>query len=80
MTLQLVDYVNIAQILIASLLTLVLLLQAKGAGISSTLGGGSGGSFRTRRGIEKTLFQVTILLAIVFLVVSIVGVRAAIGN
>ena len=72
------DFVNIAQILLATLLTLVLLFQAKGAGIGNALGGGSGSSFRTRRGIEKQLFNMTILLAVVFLLVSIVAVRASV--
>lgn len=74
---EFVDFINIAQILVASLLTVVLLFQAKGSGIGTALGGGSGGSFRTRRGVEKSLFQLTIVLAIVFLVISIWGVRAA---
>jgi preprotein translocase subunit SecG len=70
------DFIKIAQILVATLLTVVLLLQAKGSGIGTALGGGTGGSFRTRRGVEKTLFQLTIVLAIVFLLISIWGVRA----
>ena len=53
-------------------------VQAKGSGIGTALGGGTSGSFRTRRGVEKTLFQLTIVLAIVFLIVSAWGVRAAI--
>ena len=69
------DFIYIAQILIAILLTLVLLLQAKGSGVGTALGGGSGGSFRTRRGVEKTLFQLTIVLAVIFLTVSIVSVQ-----
>lgn len=73
------DYVNIAQILVSILLTVVLLLQAKGSGIGTALGGGSGSSFRTRRGVEKTLFQMTIVLAIAFLIVSVWGVRASIS-
>lgn len=69
------DYINIAQILVSVVLTLVLLLQAKGSGIGTALGGGTGGSFRTRRGVEKTLFQLTIVLAVIFLLISIWGVR-----
>lgn len=69
------DYISIAQILVSILLTLVILLQAKGGGIGAALGGGTSGSFRTRRGVEKTLFQLTIVLAIVFLAVSALGVR-----
>ena len=67
---QFQDYLNIAQILIAIVLTAVILLQAKGSGIGTALGGGTGGSFRTRRGVEKTLFQLTIFLAAVFLIIS----------
>jgi len=71
------DFINIAQILVAIVLTVVILLQAKGSGIGTALGGGTSGSFRTRRGVEKTLFQLTIVLAVVFLVISAWGVRAS---
>lgn len=71
------DYVDLAQILIASVLTVVILLQAKGSGIGAAFGGGTQSSFRTRRGVEKTLFQLTIVLAIVFLIISALGVRAS---
>jgi preprotein translocase subunit SecG len=72
------DYIYLAQILVAILLTLVLLLQSKGSGVGTALGGGTGGSFRTRRGVEKSLFQLTIVLAVVFLAISIVAVRQTI--
>lgn len=72
------DYINIAQILVAIVLTLVILLQAKGSGVGTALGGGTSGSFRTRRGVEKTLFQLTIVLAVVFLAVSAWGVRVSV--
>ncbi len=71
------DYISIAQIIISSALTVVILLQAKGSGIGAALGGGTSGSFRTRRGVEKTLFQLTIVLAIAFLIISAWGVRAS---
>jgi preprotein translocase subunit SecG len=74
------DYINVAQILLATVLTTVLLLQAKGSGIGTALGGGTGSSFRTRRGVEKTLFQLTIILAIVMLVVSIASVRYSLND
>jgi preprotein translocase subunit SecG len=73
------DYINIAQILVAILLSLVILLQAKGSGIGAAFGGGTSGSFRTRRGVEKTLFQLTIVIAIVFMIVAAWGVRARIA-
>lgn len=74
------DYINIAQILLSTLLTGVLLMQAKGAGIGTALGGGSGGSFRTRRGVEKTLFQLTIIIALVALIVSMIAVRTSLND
>jgi preprotein translocase subunit SecG len=70
------DYINIAQILVSIALTVVILLQAKGNDLGSMFGGGSTTSFRTRRGLEKTLFQMTIVLAVVFLVISAWSVRA----
>lgn len=76
---QFEDFVNIAQILVATILILVILLQAKGSGIGTALGGGTSSSFRTRRGVEKTLFQLTIGLAVVFLIISIWAVRASIA-
>ncbi len=72
-------YIDIAQILVGIALTLVILLQAKGSGIGTALGGGTGSSFRTRRGVEKTLLQLTIVLAIVFLAISAWGVRASLS-
>jgi preprotein translocase subunit SecG len=77
--LQFADFVYVAQILLAILLTVILLLQAKGSGVGTALGGGSGGSFRTRRGVEKQLFNLTIFLSIVFLLVSILAVRQTVG-
>lgn len=74
------DFINIAQILLATVLTAVLLMQAKGSGIGTALGGGSGGSFRTRRGVEKTLFQLTIIIALVTLIVSIIAVRTSLND
>jgi len=68
------DYLNVGQIIVSLVLILVILLQAKGSGFGAGLGGTTS-SFRTRRGLEKTLFQVTILLVIVFLAMSAWSVR-----
>ena len=68
------DYLNIAEILISIALIAIILLQVKGEGV----GGLQSGSFvRTRRGLEKTLFQLTIVLVVLFLVVSAVSVTAS---
>jgi preprotein translocase subunit SecG len=68
---------NLLQILISSILIVAVLLQAKGSGFGAALGGMSGGStFRTKRGLEKTLFQATILLTIVFIFISFLSVES----
>jgi preprotein translocase subunit SecG len=65
------DYLNLAQMLVSIMLIVVVLLQSRGTDIGAAFGGGSSGStFRTRRGLEKTLFQLTIFLAVVFLAIS----------
>ncbi len=71
---ELTDFLAIAEILISITLIAVILLQVKGEGV----GGLQSGSFvRTRRGLEKTLFQLTIVLVIIFLSVSAISVVAA---
>ena len=64
---------NILQILISGVLIVVILMQVRESG--SGLFGSAQASYRTRRGLEKTLFQFTIVLAAVFLLVSILSVR-----
>jgi preprotein translocase subunit SecG len=72
------NYLNLAQLLISIVLIAVVLLQARGTDIGAALGGASSGSaFRTRRGLEKTLFQLTIILAIIFVGISALSVRYA---
>ncbi len=69
-------YLNIALIIVAVALILVILLQSKGAGLGG-LGGGSlggGAGFHVRRGIERLLFNVTIGLSIVFFVLTLITV------
>ena len=73
---RLVTYVNVAEIIVSIVLILVLLIQTRGAGFGGTFNSDSS-VFRTRRGIEKTLFQLTIVLTIVFVVISILSVIVA---
>jgi len=56
------------QIILSILLVAAILLQRSEAGLGSAFGGGDGGgpSTHTKRGFEKTLFQATIILAILF--------------
>jgi len=65
--------VNILQIVVSLLVIAIILVQVKGQG--SGLFGSAEGSFRTRRGLELTLFRFTIFLVIVFIGLSIVSVR-----
>ncbi len=66
------NYLNLAQLLISIVLIIIILLQTRGTDIGAALGGGGGGgsSFRTRRGLEKTLFQLTIFVSVTFVVFS----------
>ncbi len=68
---------QIASVLVSVLLIVLILLQVKGGGLSNLLGGDAGGGIaRTRRGLEKTLFQITIVMAALFLGISILAVIA----
>jgi preprotein translocase subunit SecG len=69
------DILFILQILISCMLIIVILLQVKGSGFGQALGGADT-SYRTRRGLEKTLFQMTIVLTALFLLVACLSVTA----
>jgi preprotein translocase subunit SecG len=66
-------YLYIVQIFISIVLIGVLLLQARGSGFSATFSSDSS-IYRTRRGVEKTLFNATIVLAVIVVVISIISV------
>ncbi|MDA0798134.1 MAG: preprotein translocase subunit SecG [Chloroflexi bacterium] len=65
------SFISIAVILVVGLLVASILLQVKGAG--GGLFGGGEAQFRTRRGVEKTLFQITIGLGILFVILAIIN-------
>jgi preprotein translocase subunit SecG len=67
-------YLNVVQIILSAILILVVLLQAKGSGFSGAFFSDSS-AYRSRRGVEKTLFNFTVGLAVVFVLVSIVTVK-----
>jgi preprotein translocase subunit SecG len=58
-------YFNIALIIVSIALIASILMQARGAGLGSVFGG-SGAVFKTRRGIEKLLYNATIVFAALF--------------
>jgi preprotein translocase subunit SecG len=67
-------YLYIAQIVVAAALILIVLLQVRGGGLGGIFGQADT-VYRTKRGVEKTLFQFTIALVIIFVVLSIVSLR-----
>lgn len=67
---------NTVQIIISIMLIVLILLQVRHSGLGRTFGSDSGSIHRTRRGIEKTLFQTTVGLAIAFLLISLVNAIA----
>ena len=69
-------YISFAVIVVVALLIASILLQVRGAG-GGLIGGGSIESFRTRRGLEKTLFQFTIGLAVVFVILALLQLTYA---
>ena len=64
--------IQIVQIILGIALVVSILLQARGAGLGSVFGG-TGTVFKTRRGIDRLLFRITIVFAILFCLVSVLG-------
>ncbi|MBM4443690.1 MAG: preprotein translocase subunit SecG [Chloroflexi bacterium] len=69
-------YFNVAQIIVAIVLIVVILLQVRGGGLGGIFGQPDS-TFRTRRGLEKALFQFTIALVVLFVALSILSLRFA---
>jgi preprotein translocase subunit SecG len=65
---------NIALIIISIALIASVILQSKGAGLGGLTGAEAGGFFTARRGIEKVLFRVTIVLGVIFFLLAIISV------
>ncbi len=62
----------IAQAILAVALVAAILLQQRGTGLGGAFGG-EVTAYRSRRGIERTLFRLTILLAILFVIFSLLN-------
>ena len=67
---------QIVQVIISIAIIVLVLLQAKGSGLGGIFGG-DGGIYRTRRGVEKSLHQITITLAVIFFAASLISVIVA---
>lgn len=68
-------YLNIAQIILAIVLIIVFLLQVRGGGLGGIFGQQTG-MYRTKRGLERTMFRFTIALVAIFVIISIFAVTA----
>ncbi len=67
-------YFNIAQIIISVALIAIILLQVRTGGMGGVFGGAETAVYKTRRGVERTLFNITIGLSIAFFVITILNV------
>jgi len=67
-------YLNIVQLIVSAALVAVILLQTKGGGMGGVFGGSETAVYKTRRGVERTIFNITIGLSIAFFVITILNV------
>jgi preprotein translocase subunit SecG len=67
-------YFSIAQIILSAALIMAILLQVRGGGLGGIFGQADT-VYRTKRGVERTLFQLTIGLVVLFVVISIVALK-----
>lgn len=68
-----INTINIIQVILSVLLIVAILLQQRGGGLSSVFGG-DGGVYRTRRGLEKIIFIATIVLAVLFILAALLSI------
>ena len=66
---------NVIQIVLSVALVVVILLQVKGGGLGGIFGQADT-VFRTKRGLERRLFQLTIILIVLFVIVAVVTIKA----
>ena len=65
------QFLDIALIITSVALIISVILQSKGAGLGGLTGADTGGVYTARRGIERTLFWVTIVLSVIFFALAI---------
>ncbi len=65
-------FLAVGQLIVSIALMAAILLQSRGTGLSGTFGGDSA-VYRSRRGIEKRLFQFTVALGVLFVLFSLVA-------
>ncbi|MBI2836281.1 MAG: preprotein translocase subunit SecG [Chloroflexi bacterium] len=67
-------YFFVAQIVLAVALIMAIMLQVRGGGLGGIFGQADT-VYRTKRGLEKTLFQITITLAVLFIAISLISLK-----
>jgi preprotein translocase subunit SecG len=70
-------YLNIVQIILGVALTAIILLQTRTSSMGSAFGGSESSIYRTRRGVERTLFIVTIGLSVLFFIIAVANALVA---
>lgn len=73
---ELRSFLSLGQILVSTLLIALVLLQVRGTGFGAALGG-QDASFRTRRGLQRSLHRLTILVVVIFIGMSAWSVAAS---
>ena len=68
------DYFSIAQIILSAAVIMAILLQVRGGGLGGIFGQADT-VYRTKRGVEKTLFQLTVVLVALFIILAIVALK-----
>ena len=68
------SFLDIALIITSVALIISVILQSKGAGLGGLTGADTGGVYTARRGVERTLFWVTIVLSVIFFALAIANV------
>ena len=78
------SFVSVAQIILAILLIVMIMLETRGSSMGGFLSSGDSPVYRTRRGFERTMFNLTIVVAVLFFIISmwnvfLTGAGAAAG-
>ncbi len=67
-------YLQLVQLIISVCLITAILLQVKGQGLGGIFGGSDSGIYKTRRGAERTLFNLTVVMAVLFFLFALAAV------
>jgi preprotein translocase subunit SecG len=72
-----ITYLYLAQIVVSIAIIALVVIQAKDAGLSQMFGGSDMGISHTRRGVERTMFNATVVLVVIFVLLSFATVLVA---